>query len=403
MKKVIVATDVPWWLRAKGNQQRIQALLDYLAGHFSVTVAYLGAGPAECDDARIDLVHLSRHDGLAALAWKIYATLPGRLQQALVRLLGRLNVQRSVSSFDNPRLAEQFAALCESGEYAAVIIEYIWHSDLISRLDASRQHLILDTHDIYHRRVEDYRRFGLAPDKTITREQELAIFARFDYLMAIQNVEFNYLERAFPGRAILAMHPVRPHPDIYQDRLSRRADGDRLTIVYFASYGDANLDAIHWFAESVWSDELAERFSLEIHGAICASVQIVEKGIRVCGRSPTIAAVYRNADIAINPQRFGSGLKIKTIEALSYGVPVVTTAVGAEGLEALDGKALLCGDEAEALRSQLKKLENTDLRQSLSAHALQFAARQLNPEACFGELRRRIETPPGITNEATAP
>ena len=391
MKKVIIATDVPWWLRTKGNQQRIHALIEYLAEHYSVTAVYLGSGPAEISGLDIESLHLSRHRGLAVLAWKLYEALPGRFQQWLVRILGRASLRRSIDSFANPRLARQFAEVCNNGEYDAVIVEYIWHGYLTERLNRERLHLILDTHDIYHRRIEDYQRFGLVPDKTITRDEELGIFARFDSLMAIQQVEFDYLEQQFPGRAVLAMHPVPPRNGLYTTRLDQRGADEPLTIVYFASYGDANLHAINWFTESVWNDDLADRFRLDIHGAICDSVDVTGKGIRVRGKSPTIEAVYRTADIAINPQRFGSGLKIKTIEALSFGIPIVTTSVGAEGLADLDQKALLCADDAESIRNQLHRLADTGLRRSMSAEALAFAAQRLNPEACFGALRRRID------------
>jgi glycosyltransferase involved in cell wall biosynthesis len=50
------------------------------------------------------------------------------------------------------------------------------------------------------------------------------------------------------------------------------------------------------------------------------------------GFVPDIAALYDRALVAIAPIRFGAGVKIKTLEAMQYGVPVVATRIGAEGL-----------------------------------------------------------------------
>ena len=191
---------------------------------------------------------------------------------------------------------------------------------------------------------------------------------------------------------MLAMHPVKAHPRRYADRVGGRSDQGRLILIYFGSNSDANVDAIEWFIEEVWSPDLAEQFELQIHGGICDSLRISASGVRVCGRSSSIDAVYHDADIAINPQRFGSGLKIKTVEAMGYGVPVLTTSIGAEGLEEVTGRALLCADDAAAMRRQLLRLNNASLRGALSESALDFVSRSLTPEACFGSLRKLIET-----------
>ncbi|MDP6415697.1 MAG: glycosyltransferase [Gammaproteobacteria bacterium] len=288
-------------------------------------------------------------------------------------------------------MTDQFASIYNNGHFDAVIIEYIWHGYLAQTVDRKRSLLLLDTHDIFHRRIAEYARFDRTPDKTVTREQELAVYEQFDRLIAIQPVEFHYLENLFPNHAILAMHPIKAHPECYPERIRNRPTDSKLILIYFASYGDANVDAIEWFIDNVWNADLAEQFELHVHGAICDSLRISASGVFVYGLSPTVDAVYRDADIAINPQRFGSGLKIKTVEAMGYGVPVLTTSVGAEGLEDAMDQALLCADDSASMRQQLLRLTDITLRKSLSQNGLGFAADRLTPEACFGSLHQLIE------------
>jgi len=392
MKSVLLITDVPFWLRRKGNHQRIAALTDYLADHFQVTLLFLGIEKPRLSDERIGIMHACRHRPLPALAWKLFRSLPERLQQMTIRLVDRLHLQRPLDSFSNDRLANEVSSICSAGKFDAVIIEYVWHGYLARAVDRKQSLLILDTHDIYHRRMVEYARFGRRPDKTVTRKQELAIYAQFDRLIAIQKVEFDYLEKLFPGRVILAMHPVMAHPANHDERIKNRSPADKLNLIYFASYGDANIDAIEWFVDEVWNTGLAARFELQIHGAICDSLHISRAGVRVCGKSATVDAVYNTADVAINPQRFGSGLKIKTVEAMGYGVPVLTTTVGAEGLEEVRDLALLCADDRNDMRRQLFRLaDDIELQKSLSASGLEYVTSRLTPEACFGSLHRLIE------------
>ena len=69
-----------------------------------------------------------------------------------------------------------------------------------------------------------------------------------------------------------------------------------------------------------------------------------------------MATELGGADMAVIPIRFGSGTRIKIIEAFAHRVPVVSTTIGAEGLDALDGVHLLLADEPEAFADACHRL-----------------------------------------------
>ncbi len=109
MKSVLLVTDVPFWLQRKGNHQRIAAMLAYLASHFRITVVFLGIEKPQLQDNNITVIHICRHRGLSAFAWRFFRALPGRLQQIIIRMLDRLHLQRSLDSFGDDQVVEQFA------------------------------------------------------------------------------------------------------------------------------------------------------------------------------------------------------------------------------------------------------------------------------------------------------
>jgi glycosyltransferase involved in cell wall biosynthesis len=83
---------------------------------------------------------------------------------------------------------------------------------------------------------------------------------------------------------------------------------------------------------------------------------------------PDLTVELREAALAVVPIRFGGGTRIKILEAFAHGLPVVTTTVGAEGLEVEDGRHLLVADDADALASAcLRLLDDRDLRSRLAA------------------------------------
>ena len=96
--------------------------------------------------------------------------------------------------------------------------------------------------------------------------------------------------------------------------------------------------------------------------------------IAVFGFVEDLADAYRMADIVVNPVRSGTGLNIKSIEALGYGKPLLTTTSGCRGIESVMGSAFLCADTPAAFVECVRRIwHEAGCASRLSAHALKFA------------------------------
>jgi glycosyltransferase involved in cell wall biosynthesis len=115
--------------------------------------------------------------------------------------------------------------------------------------------------------------------------------------------------------------------------------------------------------------------------------------VSVVGRVPHMADELRRADLVIVPVRYGSGTRLKILEAFAQRVPVVSTTLGAEGLGVEDGVHLLLGDTATALAAACARLLGDDaLRAEITdrAHALFLTRFQSKVvEEQVAELARR--------------
>jgi glycosyltransferase involved in cell wall biosynthesis len=108
------------------------------------------------------------------------------------------------------------------------------------------------------------------------------------------------------------------------------------------------------------------------------------------GRVQDLAAVYRRADVVVNPVRGGTGLNVKTIEALGRGMPVVTTPSGARGLEAGAGTAFLVADSSPGLAAAVVRVfEEPHLADRLASEAYSFARRWNSAQVA--ELRHLLD------------
>jgi glycosyltransferase involved in cell wall biosynthesis len=79
-------------------------------------------------------------------------------------------------------------------------------------------------------------------------------------------------------------------------------------------------------------------------------------GVSVHANVPDVGPFYRRADAAVVALRAGGGTRVKILEAFAHGVPVVSTPVGAEGIDAIAGRHLLVGDDPAALAGACHQL-----------------------------------------------
>ncbi len=113
-----------------------------------------------------------------------------------------------------------------------------------------------------------------------------------------------------------------------------------------------NVDALLYFIKEIWSEILRRDSSLRL---ICAgsgatpSVRAIKKERRVelVENPPDIRPIAARASVSIVPLRIGSGTRLKILDSMAMGLPVVSTTRGCEGLSVEEGKHLLIRDNPE--------------------------------------------------------
>ncbi len=139
-----------------------------------------------------------------------------------------------------------------------------------------------------------------------------------------------------------------------------------------------NRDALEWLLEAIWPRVRARQpeISLTVAGArMPAEVAGLEgsEGVSVIGEVDDPAFVYHRHRVLVVPLRAGSGTRLKILEAFAAGLPVVSTRLGAEGLEVEDGRHLLLADDEEGFAAAVARL----LTDETLGRRLAESARQL--------------------------
>lgn len=158
----------------------------------------------------------------------------------------------------------------------------------------------------------------------------------YDHLIAICQPDASRLRSILPESSVLLCpHPVDMYIPIIREEVA--------AIGFIASEYPPNVDTIRFFIQNCWPEIIASfEVSLNIYGNVCRFVSPGIRNVNLKGHILDQQQAYKGCDIMINPVRFGAGLKIKNIEALASGLPLLTTTHGSRGLEEACGTAFLC-------------------------------------------------------------
>jgi glycosyltransferase involved in cell wall biosynthesis len=294
--------------------------------------------------------------------------------------------------------AEKFRSFIERRSFDIALVEYIELSEILEHLPAHTI-TVLDTHDLVFARIKSFEENKLSYDGiALSEQEELEIYECYDYVILIQKNDFDCIAEKMDARRLLLI----PHPA----HLKKKGIREKVShIGYMASPYSPNVDALKWFIDEIW-DQLLRKYdlTLNIYGNIKytfpESLLLNNKNIIFHGFVDDLEKIYEHSDVIINPIRCGAGLKIKNVEALGYGLPLITTTHGSSGMEEAASTAfLVANDPCEYLGAFDAIVGNYELRKQLAENAFQYANAHFSYEACYKDLLRII----GLTTHTSPP
>lgn len=237
---------------------------------------------------------------------------------------------------------------------------------------------ILDAHNalwLLYKRL--WQTMGDGPKKTLLgrdwqliKKYEGRICREFDAVLAVSEEDKAALEEAIGRRSNIAVIPIAVDTDeaAYVNRLP---EADHILHIG-TMYWPPNIDGILWFIRDIYSRIRSQRpgVTFDVIGARPPQ-EIVEtgkngSGINVTGYVDDPAPYLQKAGAMVVPLRSGGGMRVKILNALSQGLPIVTTALGCEGIAVEPGKHVLIADTPEEFaRATLRLLEDKALATEL--------------------------------------
>jgi glycosyltransferase involved in cell wall biosynthesis len=391
--KALIISPVPTDPVDAGNRARIATMTQLFARwgwdvHFAYVPLELANIEASQQRFGAERFHALRFDAPMP-GW------PARIGRKVARML-KLDAgyRWALDAWFDDGLLAQLRTLHARHRFDLVCVEYVFMSKALEAFDGDVIR-VLDTHDCFADRHRRYLAQGQTPQWYSTSEEnETRGFLRANAVLAIQAQE----ARSF-GERVLRRHPRdctvlefgHILPEVHPVRPSDAPAG-----IFLGSDNPINVSALQWFIDEVMPLVLAElpAFRLKVVGSVCKS--IADAGsIDKLGFVDDLADAFALAGVNVNPIQMGTGVNIKLLDAMMYGMPCLSTMTGARGLEdyASKGLTLIADDDRDGFaRSIVEHLRDPALRDASAkaarAAAIDWNARQQRSFQAWIDTRR---------------
>jgi glycosyltransferase involved in cell wall biosynthesis len=207
-------------------------------------------------------------------------------------------------------------------------------------------------------RVAQVPAVAVAEVRAIRRAAQTFVCSEIDRRRVLRLVGGKGTVTALPNTVVVPTKPI--------------AEWTAPLVLFVGSFTyEPNRQAANELSETIWplirrEMPAAQLFIAGKNPEGLAASSRARDGVRVLGFVPSLQDLYRRAAVMCCPIRAGSGTRVKIIEAAGNGVPVVSTTLGAEGLDYIDGREILLRDTPEALAGAcVALLKDAQLRRAI--------------------------------------
>lgn len=281
---------------------------------------------------------------------------------------------------------EQFdVVIFEFYHYVSRYIDFV-------RFHQPKARVLIDSVDIHYNRFFSKATLtGISSDLEFAvnvKQQELAAYRLADLIIAVTEDDGLLLKKDAPSIEIGLLPNIHRIPEYIA------AQSPYTKLLFVGSFKhEPNVDAVLYFCQEIFPLllEINSNFTLDIIGPNPPEsiVALQSDYVFIQGFVENIDEYYRKAHISVAPLRFGAGMKGKIGEALSFGLPVVTTEIGAEGFGLSQGENILIAKTSlDFVESILQLSQDDQLYKKLSVNGYDFIKNNYSEEATRKKLSK---------------
>jgi hypothetical protein len=225
------------------------------------------------------------------------------------------------------KVSKAVSNILKEKKYDALITSYVWTTNIFA-LCPTNTKKILDLHDIFSQSKSSTNPNLPSPDfEWLKYQSEVALMKSADLLICIQKEEHSFVSSQLPDKSVIVVG--------YSPIEKVLPAANNLNVGTIGSFNTSNVGGLEFFLSAVWPIVLSEvpDAVLLVAGNQSKALTFQHPSIKSLGMIDNLESFYNNCSLIINCSIGGSGLKIKTVEAISFGRNIVTWPSGANGVQ----------------------------------------------------------------------
>lgn len=284
---------------------------------------------------------------------------------------------RKIKHFNRIRFGNQsyFNSILKSNEYDYIIISYAyWAGLVIDNPYLKNAKLCIDTHDFLTSQFQDLSGFNLGR----YFQKEIEILNRFDKIFVI-SAEENYLFSQFAKKEVITLSHM------IENKSNSISSDKKYDLIYVASSNSHNIDSANWFFKEVYP-LLNKELRILVIGKICDYIPDFDNVTKLAFVE-SLDDYYSKSKVAICPMLSGTGLKIKVVEALSFGLPVVCNSRGVDGMVNKTNNGCLVTNVPQEFADNVELLINNEGAYSIiSNYGKEYFINNNDTQKCYNKI-----------------
>lgn len=376
-KRILIIDDLPPLPdRAAGSLRLYHTVRQMLALGYQVTYVHLTA--LGLDEAAVKHMDEYRAQGVEFI-WFEYE----RWWELRNTPHAKPFVERLIASLELPFRKFDLAYIC------------FWHIaahfiDLIRKV-VPQLPIVVDSMDIHFlreaRQAEILKDAALRAQSKETKKLELETYAKADAVTTVTENDRDFLRAELPEKAVLIM------TDVHDPVAPTRTFEQRKDFIFIGNFNhNPNEDAVLYFVKEIFprikQQATEARFLVVGNNPTNKIKELASSDVIVTGWVPEVRPYLENARVSVVPLRYGAGNKGKVGETLAYGVPMVSTSIGAEGMNIVHGEhAFVSNDPKEFAEFAAKMYADKQLWERFARQGKTLVVGQYSSTL----MRKRVE------------
>ena len=258
------------------------------------------------------------------------------------------------NSWCNAEICNKFNEIINQNQYEFINIHYIQWSDLVRYANIPAGTEIIYAMQDNQFMQTNYNNHALIGDAL---NDELSNLQLFDKIMCISFDEMIFWQHLLPNKKFYFL----PYTLKAQ---TNKSSNKKYDILFIGANNPYNKEGLMWFLEDVYPN-LDRHFKIVVCGKIVEEFKnnhqdyyrkMTEANFHLIDFCDDLYKLYANVKVSIVPMFRGTGMKIKTIEAMAYGIPIVSTLLGVDGFPDKTESGVVCTNDAKKFAESIIKL-----------------------------------------------